>query len=166
MSNKKHVKRTALKMIKESGLINLSRSSLCLRANIPDGSFPHVMECTFAQFVEELKQLIDTDKQHPVSKTRTDPELRRDQILTAAVQLSVSEGYDKFTRDELAVHADVSPGLINRYFGTMKQLRRAIMRHAVKNELPEIVAQGLVNGDKHAKKAPPNLKTLAAASLK
>ena len=47
----------------------------------------------------------------------------------------------------------------------MTQLRRDIMRYAVREGLAEIVAQGLANGDDHAKKAPAELKATAATLL-
>ena len=47
----------------------------------------------------------------------------------------------------------------------MTQLRRSVMRAAVAQEIPEIIAQGLTNGDLHAKKASPELKARAATLL-
>jgi len=160
-----YVKLIALKMVKESGLINLSRRALCERANIPDGSFPHVMGCTFSDFLKELKMETPRTGVHPVSKSRVDPGLRRDQILTAAVHTARDEGYRRMTRDSIAKRAGVSESLISRYFNTMKQLRRDVMRAAIVQEVPEIIAQGLANGDKHAKKAPLALKEKAVALL-
>ncbi len=52
-------------------------------------------------------------------------------------------------------------GLVSKYFGTMKQLKREIIRAAIKQEIPEIIAQGLANGDKRAAKAPQQLKERA-----
>ena len=47
--------------------------------------------------------------------------------------------------------------------GTMEALRRSVMRAAVRQRVVRIVAEGLVAGDKHAAKADPELKALAAA---
>lgn len=160
-----HVKRTAIKMINEAGLINLSRHELCERAGIPVGSFINVMGCNFTEFVQQLKTEIETKKTHPVVKTRTNPELRTEHILNVAVKMSIKQGYDKITRDGIANEAGVSMGLVTRYFSSMKQLRRAVMRHAVNNDIPSIVAQGLINNDPHARKASDELKSKAAALL-
>ena len=157
-----HVKTAALSMVKKSGLINLSRLALCEKAGIPDGSFPHVMGCTFSEFVEELQEETTCTKQHRVNKSRVNPSLRRDQLLQASVEISRKTGYDKITRDGIAQYADVSVGLVTRYFGTMKQLKRDVMRFAVNNDIVEIVAQGLADGNRHAKKASPELKKQAA----
>lgn len=160
---KEQVTTVAVEMVREVGLINLSRSELCERAGIPVGSFPHVMGCTFTEFVDELKSFFDEDydKQFTVSKSRINPELRKDQILNVAIDMAKEFGYHKITRDGIAERADISAGLISRYFNTMKQLRRTIMRAAVHKEIPEIVAQGLANGDDQAKKAPQELKRKA-----
>jgi DNA-binding transcriptional regulator YbjK len=161
MKQRHEVKEVAVVMIKDEGLINLSRRELCRRAGIPDGSFPHVMGCNFSEFVEELKlDNIETTK-HPVIKTRTNPALRKQYILAVAVEMAIANGYNKITRDKIAEAAGVSMGLVSRYFGTMQQLRRFIIRTAIHEHIPEIIAQGLANGDDHAKKAPDDLKAKA-----
>lgn len=158
------VKQTAIDMVEEAGLINLSRSALCARAGIPDGSFPHVMGCNFSEFVEELRGICP-DQAHVVTKNRANPALRKDQILSVAVNQAKDVGYTKVTRDAVADAAGVSMGLVSRYFGTMKNLRRDIIRYAIRNDIAEIIAQGLANGDDHARKAPANLKAKAATLL-
>lgn len=159
------VKSVAIAMVKERGLINLARRDLCERAGIPDGSFPHVMECTFTEFVEELRSENVEQGPAPVSKRRAPAALRKEHLLKTAVELSVDKGYNNVTRDGIAEAAGVSFGLITKYFGTMKQLRREIMRAAIKQEIPEIIAQGLANGDDRAKKAPVELKAKAATLI-
>lgn len=159
------VKKTAVDMVRKSGLINLSRRSLCEAAGIPDGSFPHIMGCTFAAFVEELKADGVEPATHPVSKSRANPALRKSHILGVAVAMSREVGYQKITRDAVAEAAGVSMGLVTRYFGTMNQLRRDIVRYAIRHELDDIVAQGLANGDDHARKAPDALKERARALI-
>lgn len=165
MMNREKVKQTAIAMVQKTGLINLSRRDLCERAGIPDGSFPHVMGCNFADFVNELKAEGHNGAVCPVSKSRANPALRKEAILSAAIEVAKEQGYLKVTRDLVAGRAGVSMGLVSRYFGTMKQLRRDIMRTAVTQGSPEIIAQGLANGDAHAKKAPPELKAEAATLL-
>lgn len=162
---KEHLHATAVAMVREQGLINLSRRELCARANIPDGSFVHVAGCSFADFVSRLRDEDLEQASGAVVKRRAHPGLRKESILSAAVDLSTVRGYYNVTRDEIADAAGVSMGLVTRYFGSMKQLRRDIMRHAIKDEIPEIIAQGLANGDEHAKKAPTELKEKAAKLL-
>jgi hypothetical protein len=165
MKQREEVKKVAVDMVMGSGLINLSRRELCERAGIPDGSFPHIMGCNFADFVEELKLEDIQEISHSVSKTRANPALRKEHILSVAVTMAEAEGYNKITRDKIAESAGVSMGLVTRYFGTMGQLKTAIMRRAVKSGIAVIVAQGLANGDDQAKKAPAELKAEAATLL-
>ena len=163
---KRHnVKNVAIAMVKKSGLINLSRLELCKAADIPDGSFPHVMGCNFSEFVKELKNENVESGMVPVSKSRVPAELRRENILSIAVEMARERGYHKITRDTVAEKAGVSCGLVTKYFGTMNQLRVDVMRRAIKQSIPEIVAQGLANGDSRAKKAPAELKAQAATLI-
>lgn len=152
-------------MVREAGLINLSRRALCERAEIPDGSFPHVMGCNFADFVQELRGEGVEATSHPVSKTRANPELRKGHILATAVALAKEHGYHKLTRDGVAEAAGVSMGLVTRYFGTMVQLKRDVVRYAIREEVLEVIAQALALGDDHARKAPAELKERAKASF-
>ena len=166
---KNEIKDLAFEMVKESGLINLSRKALCERAKIKEGSFNHIMGCSFIEFTEQLRKALPVDEDapaHPVTKTRTNnPELRKDQILAAAVKISVDKNYSTITRQNVADAAGVSTGLVARYFGTMKQIRRSIMRSAIQNKNLKIIAQGLVNKDPNALKAPKPLQQQAIKAI-
>ena len=162
---REEIKKLAIKMVETDGLINLSRSDLCKRVDIPDGSFPHVMGCNFSEFVEELKGENISEKSHGVSKSRVDPELRRAHILNTAVDMAKVDGYQRITRDGLAKKANVSSGLVTRYFNTMSQLRRSIVRASVQREVLEIIAQAVLSNDPHVSKASTELKKRALASV-
>jgi len=162
---REHVKETAVAMVREAGLINLSRRELCDRAGIPDGSFPHVMGCNFADFVEELREDGVEQSFAAVSKRRANPALRKDYILAVAVDMAKGVGYHKLTRDAVAEKAGVSMGLVTRYFGTMLQLKNKVVSYAIKNEVTEIVAQCLANNHPKAKLVPDALREKALQSL-
>ncbi|MGL4894253.1 MAG: TetR family transcriptional regulator [Shewanella sp.] len=98
-------------------------------------------------------------------RTRMKPEVRREQILAAAIVVANEQGYNALTRDGVAKAAGVATGQVNHIFNTMAQLRRAVMRAAVHRELLPIVAQGLAQGDKDAHAAPDWLKRKALDSL-
>jgi AcrR family transcriptional regulator len=123
------------------------------------------MGCTFSEFINELRTETEDTKTHLVTKSRVDPKDRKQQILSVAVKMACVHGYDKITRDGIAGKANVSMGLVTKYFGSMIKLRRSIMRAAINQEIPVIIAQGLANGDPHARKAPAELKAKAATSL-
>lgn len=97
--------------------------------------------------------------------TRLKPNDRRDQILDAAIHVAEREGYARMTRDQIADHAGVATGLVSHYFGTMPQLRRTVMRHAVIRENLIVIGQGIAAGDLHALKAPYEVKQDAMRAL-
>lgn len=98
-------------------------------------------------------------------KQRLKPEDRKGQILAAAVKLAEGTNYTTITRDGVAGAAGVSMGLVTRYFGTMNQLRRAVMRAAVAEGNAVVVAQGLAQRDPQALKAAPELREAAGRKL-
>lgn len=98
-------------------------------------------------------------------KKRMKPGDRHEQLLTVALELSRTKGYDRVTKLQIAEKAEVVHSLVNVYFLNMEKLRRDIMRAAIERECIEVIAQGLVNGDKYARKAPTKIKKKAAALL-
>lgn len=96
--------------------------------------------------------------------TKINAEQRRAQILAAALRLSETHGYTKVTLQQIADAAGVSKGLPMTYFSTMTGIRRAIMCEAVRTSNLRVIAQGLVVGDDHAKKAPQRIRQQALAA--
>lgn len=96
---------------------------------------------------------------------RMKPTDRREHIIAAATEVASRDGYHMMRRDNVATEAGVSMGLVTRYFGTMVQLRRAVMRRAIERECIGIIAQGLAYKDRHAAKAPADLRRRAAELL-
>jgi AcrR family transcriptional regulator len=85
--------------------------------------------------------------------------------MVAAIRLSKQNGYMSVTRDDIADEAKCASSLVHHYYGTMTQLRRAIMRRAIEMGELKIIAQGLASKDRHARKADPDVKQAALASL-
>ena len=110
-----------------------------------------------------------------MTNTRLRPTDRKQQILDAAIKVaSRPNGWAKLTRDAIAKEADCSEGLPSKYFGTMVNFRRTVMRAAIQyaghGSVPvamylSVIAQGLAAGDKHARKAEPELKARALQTL-
>jgi AcrR family transcriptional regulator len=97
---------------------------------------------------------------------RLNPDDRKAQILDAAIKVAGRPGgWSKLTRDAVAREAGCAEGLPSKYFGTMVNFKRAIMRAAITSEELGVIAQGLAAGDKCAKKAPPALKARALETL-
>jgi len=127
------IKKTAVEMAAENGLENLTRNTLCARAGLPAGSFAHVMGRSFKAFIRELMAEGHSNVTGgPITKRRIDPALRRDHIVASALQL-VTEG-EKLTRAGVADLAGVSANTVQKYFSTMPQLRRAVIRLAKQQE--------------------------------
>lgn len=94
---------------------------------------------------------------------RLDPSARTEQLLDVALKLASAHGWRGITHDLIASTAGVSRGLVIARLGTMEQVRRSVMRAAVKERCARVVAEGLAAGDRHAKKADAALRELAAA---
>jgi len=97
--------------------------------------------------------------------SRLEPHVRKEQILEAAVGIAAEAGLYTIRREDVALKAEVACGLVNRYFGTMNQLRRAVMRHAISNRNLSIIAEGIARRDPQAMKAPDDLRREAINSL-
>lgn len=97
--------------------------------------------------------------------TKPGADVRREQILTAALTLAEAQGYGNIRRDAVALKASVSQGLVNMYFGNMANLRDELMRHAVKAGNLQVIAQGLLDRHPEALKAPQSLRSLAAGQV-
>jgi AcrR family transcriptional regulator len=101
-----------------------------------------------------------------MTKKRLLPADRKLQILDAAIKVaSLPGGYAKLTRADVAKQADCAEGLPSKYFGTMVNFKRAIMRAAIHDWNLSIIAQGLAAGDKVAAKAEEALKRKALDTL-
>jgi AcrR family transcriptional regulator len=96
---------------------------------------------------------------------RKDKDTRKGEILAAAVKVAERDGYQTITREKVAREAGVTEGLVSHHLGTMKQLKRAVMRYAINNELLKIVGIGVVLADDNAMKAPIELQTRAKEAI-
>lgn len=71
------------------------------------------------------------------------PNLRRDQIMEAAIQLSLSHGYRTLTRVNVAIASRSSEGTVSRYFLTTANLKKEVLKEAVKREILPILVENL-----------------------
>jgi AcrR family transcriptional regulator len=92
-------------------------------------------------------------------------ETRNRAVLVAAVALSQEIGYANITRDAVAERAGVAAGSVNNAYGTVADLRDAVMAHAVENELLGIIGSGVANGHPAARAVPAELQQRALAAL-
>lgn len=85
--------------------------------------------------------------------------------MTAALVIATNTHYTKVTRDQIAKKAGVTGTAVQYHFHTMPQLRRELMRAAVKRECLPVVLQGYMVKDPHALKASDDLIRRAIESL-
>jgi AcrR family transcriptional regulator len=97
--------------------------------------------------------------------SRMTPKDRRADLMAHALAAAEKVGYLQLTRHDIAERAGVTDNLVTHYFGTMDNLRRDVMRAAIKACNSRIVGQGLAMGDKHARKAPEALRAKALAGM-
>jgi AcrR family transcriptional regulator len=97
--------------------------------------------------------------------SRLKPVDRHASILDAALRMARLHGYQNITRVDIAVAAECSEALVSSYLGTMVQVRRAVVRAAIKQKDLAVLAQALAAKDTHAQKAHENLRRAAVALL-
>lgn len=96
---------------------------------------------------------------------RLKSDVRKEDILAAAIPLAEKHGYQKVTREQIVKAAGCVGGTLHHHFGTMQAFRKELMRYAVRIENLAVIAQGLSCGDAQARKAPEDTRRLALAVL-
>lgn len=86
---------------------------------------------------------------------------RKAELLNAAVRLAERVGFANLRRDAIAAEAGVSFALVTARLGTMANVKRSVMREAIRQEKLGIIGQGLALSDSTARKAPDDLKDRA-----
>ena len=95
-----------------------------------------------------------------MSKTKPNPK-----ILEAAIELSKLFGYRNITREQVAKGAGVATGTVSLHMGTMKQMRRSIVRHAIRTQHQRIISQAILNDDPLVRKLPVDVRKTALMSI-
>lgn len=90
---------------------------------------------------------------------------KRAAVLEAAVEEAQEVGYQWITRSGVAARLGWSTGAVSRHFSPFVELKREVMREAVKRGILPIIAQGLAEQSPIAHSAEPELKRQALAPL-
>ena len=77
---------------------------------------------------------------------------KKPQLTEIALELAEINGYRNVTRDQIAERAGVATGTVSLHLGTMNQLRRTIIRHALKEGKNRIIAEAIIACDPHIKR--------------
>ena len=91
-------------------------------------------------------------------RTRKIPTERKQELLEVAIQLAKEEGYSHITRNEIARRAGVAYGLVSSYFKSIDNLKKLVIKEAIKQEIVQIVAQALAHKEPLTKKLDPSLR--------
>ncbi len=73
-------------------------------------------------------------------------------LLDKAMQIANEVGYRGVTRDEIAKRAKVAQGSVNNHLGTIAQIRKMIVRRAVKEGNAAIIAEACVYGEPYVQR--------------
>lgn len=68
-------------------------------------------------------------------------------ILNAAVNLAKERGLRSFSRADIAKRSKVGAATVSFHFGKMDELRRAVVKHAIENEIVSILADARADRD-------------------
>lgn len=160
------IRSAAIALASKIGIMSISRTILAEHCGFPEGSFAIMAGCSFTELIESIRPECAEPKGLKVSKNRVHPSLRAESLLSTAVDLAVTHGYNaKGLRKVIAEEAGVSESLVFARLGTMANMQRDIMRRAIDTKSLRIIAQGLAAGDPHARKAPQELKDAAVALI-
>lgn len=93
------------------------------------------------------------------------PAERTAEIIDAALKLAAKCGYQNVTRGAIADSLGISEALVSYHVGTMPNLRRTMVRAAIARPVLRVLGQAVAADDIHARKAAPELRQKALASL-
>lgn len=91
-------------------------------------------------------------------RARLDPEIRKQQILDAAINLSIQKGYRQLTRQSIANKICCAGALINHYYGNIDNLRDIVLQIAIEKEIMPILAENYGTRGKETSHLPTQLK--------
>jgi len=91
-------------------------------------------------------------------RERKEPSERKQELLEVAIQLAKEEGYSHITRNEIARRAGVAYGLVTSYFKSIENLKRLVIKEAIRLEIVQIVAQALARKEPLTRRLDPSLR--------
>lgn len=100
-----------------------------------------------------------------MKQTRKKPAVRRDEILTRALELAAEQGYLNVTCKAIAAACGIKRPTIRYYFETAAILRAALVERAIEEGNLAVVAQALVARDPLANQVPEGLRLRALSAV-
>lgn len=96
---------------------------------------------------------------------RTSTAVRKEEILSEALRIAIVHGLAAVSGKKIAAALNVSRPAVSYHILCMGELRKDVMREAVRQEVLAVVAQGLAVGDPIATGAPEELRRRAGEWL-
>lgn len=96
---------------------------------------------------------------------RMAPADRKASILDAALTAAKKHGYNNFRLTHVAEIAECSTALVMIYYKTMTQVRRDVMRAAIRGEVLPVIAVGIALKDPQCRKITPELRARALETV-
>lgn len=75
--------------------------------------------------------------------------MNKKDLLDVALKLAELHGYTNITRDLIAMNAGVAQGTVTNYLGTMKAMRRSLIRHAIAKGNNTVIVQAISHNEPH-----------------
>jgi AcrR family transcriptional regulator len=91
-------------------------------------------------------------------RERKDPTERKQELLEVAIHLAKETGYSHITRNEIARRAGVAYGLVTSYFKTIDNLKKMVVKEAIKQEIVQIIAEALARKEPLTRRLTPALR--------
>lgn len=156
-------------LAREVGLVNVERTELCKRLEVPEGSFQHHVGMTFTDYIAYIEDNFGRKLPVPdkIVTAKSNPTLCRVTLTQAAAKLSLKHGYLHVTHNMVAEKVGVSRPLVAHYLGSAKEMKDCIMEYAIKEGDLKLLCQGLMRPHNEvARNAPIRLQRAAYKKLR
>lgn len=84
---------------------------------------------------------------------------RKEQLIRLGLQMALKQGYHRIKLQEVADASSLCTGSVLYYFTPFTEFKNAVLRRAIKDEITEIIAQGMASNDPITADLPKELKT-------
>jgi AcrR family transcriptional regulator len=132
-----------VELARANGLLNVSVRSVCEACGVPVGSFPGRTGWTHKQFINILR-----DNGAPIGNEsqlcKVMPDVRREQLLDAALRLAKKKGLYSLSHKEVAKECGVARPTVAHYFSRLDDLRIYTAQHAVKHGVVSVIVEGVI----------------------
>ena len=68
---------------------------------------------------------------------------RKTQILTAAIEIAQKKGFDRISKSTISKALGISPNDAKHHFGSMANLKSAVMKAAVELKITSVIVYGI-----------------------